>query len=61
MEWTTETATDNNTDYPCVYRGGFYILDTRWSATRANAPGYGNNGETGFRSIIYMNSMPVVL
>lgn len=54
VEWTTENY--NNTNYPCVYRGGSYAGSAS-AATRHNNDGELSADEyTGFRTTLYLRT-----
>ncbi len=52
-EWTTET--DNNSEYPCVIRGGIYSNIIYCSKYRSSYNISGSYGDIGFRPILYLN------
>ena len=52
MEWTTETS--SSSDYPCVYRGGYYSYSGNYTSNRFG--NYTSNSDDcfGFRPLLYL-------
>ena len=51
-EWTTETF--NNSDTPCVIRGGFYYYSDRFTSFRSNNKTSFSIDYYGFRPVLYL-------
>ena len=52
-EWTTETSSDSN--YPCVFRGGYYSKSSSCSSFRNNNYTSTSIDDIGFRPLLYVN------
>ena len=51
-EWTTETS--DNSDHPCVKRGGCYHYDYSYTSYRNNDDTDGSYTNVGFRTLLYL-------
>ena len=51
-EWTTETSSDS--DFPCVYRGGDYVISGSYTSLRDNDDTSDSGRDFGFRPLLYL-------
>ena len=51
-EWTTETSNDSN--YPCVNRGGYYNDSNIYTSIRNNNSTSSSDGNRGFRPLLFV-------
>ena len=51
-EWTTETSSDS--DFPCVYRGGDYVISGSYTSSRDGDDTSDSGRDFGFRPLLYL-------